>query len=100
MVDDTKLNLVVHMSIIHQDYMERSLNRWKQQNGGVTRECCRNLLIELKKQHLDQALTRLRGPDGCKVTILEIKRNVTLPLRMISRLEPKELGIFVLRCFF
>lgn len=57
--------------------MESSLNRWKQQNGSVTWECCRKLLTELKKQHLDQALTRLRGPDGCKVTFLEIKECYT-----------------------
>lgn len=61
------------MSFIHQDYMESSLNRWKQQNCSVTRECCRELLIGLKKQHRDQALTRLRGPDGCKVSSLEVK---------------------------
>lgn len=53
--------------------MEGSLNRWRQQNISVTRECCRKLLIGLKKQHLDQALTRLRGPDGCKVSVSEIE---------------------------
>lgn len=76
-VDDTKLNIVVYMNFIHQDDIESSLNRWKQQNVTVTREYCRKLLIELKKQHLDQALTRLRGPDGCKVTFLEIKECYT-----------------------
>lgn len=53
--------------------MECSLNRWIQQNSSVTRESCRKLLTGLKKQHLDQALTRLRGPDGLKVSFLEIK---------------------------
>ena len=53
--------------------MECSLNRWIQQNNSVTGESCRKLLIELKKQHLDQALGRLRGPEWFKVSFLEIK---------------------------
>ena len=53
--------------------MECSLNGWIQQNNSVTRKSCRRLLIELKKQHLDQALSRLRGPDGFNVSFLEIK---------------------------
>lgn len=53
--------------------MESSLNRWKQQNSTATRESCRKLLIGLKRQHLDQVLTRLRGADGFKLSFLEVK---------------------------
>ena len=39
----------------------------------MTRERCRKLLTGLKRQHLDQVLTRLRGPDRLKISFLEIK---------------------------
>lgn len=54
--------------------MECSLNRWIEKNSSVTRENCRKLLTGLKRQHLDQLLTQLRGPDGLKISFLEIKK--------------------------
>ena len=53
--------------------MECSLSRWIKQNSIETRENCRKLLTEIKRQHLDPALTRLVAPDGYKVSFMEIK---------------------------
>ena len=53
--------------------MECKLHGYKQHNSSVTREGCRKLLIELKAKHIDRTITRLRGPDGFKVSFTEIK---------------------------
>ena len=53
--------------------MERSLKRWQQENSGLTKESCRNLLIGLKQQHLDPILTRLRGRDAVQLSFSDIK---------------------------
>lgn len=52
--------------------MESGLNSWQDENTRLTRECCHQLLVGLKQQHLDPVLLQLRGKDGAKVSFAEI----------------------------
>ncbi|CAH3045124.1 unnamed protein product [Porites lobata] len=54
------------------DYMENGLNNWQKENARLTKESCNQLLVGLKRQHLDPVLTQLRGKDGAKVSFAEI----------------------------
>ena len=52
--------------------MENGLNNWQKDNARLTKESCNQLLVGLKRQHLDPVLTQLRGKDGAKVSFAEI----------------------------
>lgn len=54
------------------DFMEDRLNHWQDENTKRTKEICNQLLIGLKRQHLDPVLTKLRGKDGAKLSFAEI----------------------------
>ena len=52
--------------------MENALNNLKKENTRLTKENCQNLLVKLKRQHLDPIVTQLTGNDGAKVSWAQI----------------------------
>ena len=52
--------------------MEGKLNSWLADNANSTRQVCRDLLVQLKKRHLDPVLQQLQGKAGAKVSFDDI----------------------------
>lgn len=71
-----KVSPIVAIDIVDicssQAYMENGLNCWQERNTRLTKESCHQLLLGLKRQHLDPVLTQLRGQDGAQMSFAEI----------------------------
>ena len=55
-----------------QATLDKKLASWQFENEKSTREDCTVLLKQLKEQHLDPVLTRLRGEEGARVSFEDI----------------------------
>ncbi|XP_022804560.1 guanylate-binding protein 6-like [Stylophora pistillata] len=54
--------------------LNRQLDEWQTKNSKLTKEGCENLLLELKKKHLDPIIEQLEGRDGSKLAFDDILR--------------------------
>lgn len=52
--------------------MNKHLNQWQNENTQRTRKCCEDLLVQLKRKHLDPVLQQLQGTDGSKLSFDDI----------------------------
>lgn len=52
--------------------MNKRLNQWQIENTQLTRKGCQDLLVQLKRKHLDPVLQQLQGRDGSKLSFDDI----------------------------
>ena len=52
--------------------MDQRLLSWQYENGARTKESCKELLVQLKKRHLDPVMDRLQGREGAKLSFEDI----------------------------
>ena len=52
--------------------MNKHLNHWQNENIQKTRKFCEDLLVQLKRKHLDPVLQKLQGRDGSKLSFDDI----------------------------
>ena len=48
------------------------MNQWQTENARMTKQCCQDLLLQLKWKHLDPVLQQLQGRDGSKLSFDDI----------------------------
>ena len=52
--------------------LTEKLRNWQNENGQLTREFCHNLLLQLKRKHLDPVLQQLQGGNGSELSFDDI----------------------------
>lgn len=65
-----KCNLFIQNS--HQEFMDERLLSWQYENEASTKESCKELLVQLKKRHLDPVMERLQRREGAKLSFEDI----------------------------
>ena len=52
--------------------LNKQLNQWQTDNAKQTKHFCDELLLQLKRKHLDPVLQQLQGSDGSKLSFDDI----------------------------
>ncbi|KAJ7380911.1 hypothetical protein OS493_004495 [Desmophyllum pertusum] len=52
--------------------IDEKISFWRGKNASLTQKFCEDLLVKLKREHLDPVLERVRGSDGAKVKYVDI----------------------------
>ena len=55
-----------------QTELNKQLNQWQTDNAKLTKQFCDDLLLQLKRKHMDPVLQQLRGSDGSKLSFDDI----------------------------
>lgn len=55
-----------------KELLGERFNLWQIKNANLTREFCKDLLVQLKQTHLDPVLQQLRGKEGAKLSFDDI----------------------------
>ena len=63
---------IISYWISHQECMAQRLLSWHYENEARTKEACKEILVQLKRLHLDPVLERLKGREGAKVSFQNI----------------------------
>ena len=64
--------------MVQQEKGVEKLRKWKNKNDDLTEKFCEKLVNELKEKHLDPVFQRIRGPQGEKVSFMDIDNGCTV----------------------